>query len=163
METRKLGYSDLQLTPEQRERLYQFDYTTVIQPYPDARPALLAARQRDLRIGVLSNFELASIDASLESAGLSDLIDCALAAPVIGVAKPAAEAYLTTARALGVPAEQCLYFDDELPGVEGASAVGMHAYHVDRNLTAHDLSRNKVCDLSVISQLFPLLQNKKVR
>ena len=148
--------NDLQLTPEQRARLYQFDYTTIVKAHPDARPALLAARQHGLRVGVLSNFELASIDASLESAGLADLVDCAFAAPVIGVAKPDVEAYLTVSRALGVPAEQCLYFDDELPSVEGARAAGMHAYHVNRDLTEHDLGKNMVCNLSVIPLLFAL-------
>jgi HAD superfamily hydrolase (TIGR01509 family) len=144
---------ELALSPEQRARLHQFDYTTVVRAYPDARPALLAARQRGLKIGVLSNFELASLDASLESAGLSDLIDVACAAPVIGVAKPDPEAYLTVARALSVHPENCLYFDDELSWVEGAHAVGMQAYAVDRNRTHHDLPQSIVRDLSVIPEL----------
>ena len=144
---------ELALSPEQRARLHQFDYTTVVRAYPDARPALLAARQRGLKIGVLSNFELASLDASLESAGLSDLIDVACAAPVIGVAKPDPEAYLTVARALSVHPENCLYFDDELSWVEGARAVGMQAYAVDRDRAHHDLSQGIVRDLSVIPEL----------
>lgn len=141
---------ELALSAEQRERLHQFDYTTVVRAYPDARPALLAARQRGLKIGVLSNFELASLDASLTAAGLADLIDVACAAPVIGVAKPDPEAYLTVARALSVQAENCLYFDDELSWVEGARAVGMQAYIVDRGRARHDLVQGIVCDLSAI-------------
>ncbi len=144
---------ELALSAEQRERLYQFDYTTVVRAYPDARLALLAAHQRGLKIGVLSNFELASLDASLAAAGLADLIDVACAAPVIGVAKPDPEAYLTIARALAVRPENCLYFDDELSWVEGARAVGMQAYAVDRNRAHHDLSQCIVCDLSVIADL----------
>src|SRR3954452_10813417 len=49
---------DLGLAPAVRDRLQQFDYTTLIRPFPDARPALLAARRHGLRIGVLSNFSL---------------------------------------------------------------------------------------------------------
>lgn len=147
---------DLQLTPEQHARLLQFDYTTVVRAYPDARPALVAARRHGLRIGVLSNFELASIDASLKAAGLADLVDCAFAAPVIGVAKPDAEAYLTVARALDVQPEHCLYFDDELSWAEGARSAGMAAYHVDRELKVHNLSQNIVCNLSVIPRLIGL-------
>lgn len=147
---------DLRLTPAQRERLQQFDYTTVVHAYPDARPALLEARRRGMRIGVLSNFELASIDASLEAAGLADLVDVAFAAPVIGVAKPDAAAYLAIARVLDVTPAQCLFFDDEPSWVEGARAVGMRAYYVDRDRTENDLRQNTVCTLSVIPQLLPL-------
>lgn len=144
---------ELALSPEQRERLHQFDYTTVVRAYPDARPALLAAHQRGLKIGVLSNFELASLDASLAAAGLADLIDVACAAPVIGVAKPDPQAYLTVARALSVHPENCLYFDDELSWVEGARTVGMQAYAVDREHASHALEQDIVCDLSAIPDL----------
>lgn len=144
---------DLHLSTEKRDQLYRFDYTTVVRAFPDARPALLAARQRGLRTGILSNFELASLDASLETAGLADLIDVAYAAPVIGVAKPDPEAYLTVARALSVQPEDCLFFDDEPSWVEGARAVGMHAFHVDRDRAEHALSQHVVCDLSAIPEL----------
>jgi HAD superfamily hydrolase (TIGR01509 family) len=150
---------DLSLSQEKRDQLHQFDYTTVVRAFPDSRPALLTAQQRGLRIGVLSNFELASLDASLEAAGLADLIDVACAAPVIGVAKPDPEAYLTVARALSVRPENCLFFDDELSWAEGARAVGMHAYFVDRDRAEHALSQGVVCDLSAISQLLTPAHN----
>ena len=56
-------------------------------------------------------------------------------------------------RALGVEPEQCLFFDDEVPCVDGARALGMSAYLVDRTRTEHELSRGIVCDLSAIATI----------
>lgn len=142
---------DLQLTPAQQTQLQQFDYTRIVRPYPEVPQVLQTLKQQGLRVGVLSNFELASIEASLQGAGLAAWIDVALAAPVIGVAKPEPEAYLAVARALDVAPAACLYFDDEPSWAAGARAVGMTAYHVDRERAAHDLARGVVRDLTALS------------
>ena len=134
-----------------RAALHDFDYTGYLKAYPDVRPSLVQARQAGLKIGVLSNFTLASLEPSLKSAGLADVIDAACAATVIGASKPEVAAYQIAAHALGVEPGDCLYFDDEQPCVEGARAAGMTAYLVDRSQSRHDLARGIVCDLSGIA------------
>ncbi len=144
---------NLNLTPPQREKLHQFDYTTVVRPFAEAPAMLQTIKARGLKVGVLSNFELASIDASLQSAGLSDWIDVALAAPVIGVAKPDPAAYLAVARALAVAPENCIYIDDEAEWAAGARKAGMTAYWLDRQAPQHDLARYILRDLALIPEL----------
>lgn len=143
----------LNLTPAQREKLHQFDYTTVVRPFPEVTAMLQAVKLRGLKVGVLSNFELASIDASLQSAGLSQWVDVALAAPVIGVAKPDPAAYLAVARALDVDPATCIYVDDEAAWADGARAVGMTAYWLDRQASQHDPSHSILHDLALIPEL----------
>lgn len=133
-----------------REALYRFDYTSFVRPFPDARPALQVARDHGLHTGVLSNFTLATIDESLAAAGLADLIDVAAAAPTIGYPKPQVESYLYVTNRLGVAPEECLFFDDEVPCVEGARRLGMQAYLVERQRTGHDVLQGIVCDLSAL-------------
>lgn len=48
----------------------------------------------------------------------------------IGMRKPEPEAFLHVAREMGVAPEGILFFDDLLPNVEGARAVGMRAVQV---------------------------------
>ncbi len=144
---------DLNLTLAQREQLHQFDYTTVVRPFPEVAAMLQAVKARGLKVGVLSNFELASIDASLQSAGLAGWVDVALAAPVIGVAKPDPRAYLAVARALEVPPEHCLYIDDEAEWADGARAVGMTSYWLDRERAESALSEGVMCNLSAVIEL----------
>jgi FMN phosphatase YigB (HAD superfamily) len=139
---------ELGLGAATRSDLQQFDYTTCLTVYPDVVPALQVAHAAGLRIGVLSNFTLATLEESLRATGLATWVDIACAATVIGVSKPDPAAYTITAARLGVAPEQCLFFDDEQECVAGALACGMQAYHVDRALSAHDIAGRKVADLS---------------
>lgn len=139
---------ELALTSTTRAKLQEVDYTMFLRPFPDAKIALKVARQRGLRTGVLSNFSLATLEDSLVTAGLAEFVDVAYAAPVIGVAKPNPEAYLKVTRSLNVQPKECLFFDDEMPHVEGARALGMEAYLVDRNRKENALSEGIVCDLA---------------
>jgi putative hydrolase of the HAD superfamily len=145
--------NDLAINGVVRAELQAFNYTSVVQPYPDARPAMLHARRCGLRIGVLSNFSLASLDESLVAAGLADLVDVACAATVIGAAKPDPRSYAAVLHGLGVAAEETIFFDDELPCVEGARAVGMHAYLIDRWGTEQELRPGVARDLAVLGSL----------
>lgn len=139
------------LDSDSRAALHGFDYTGFLKPFADVRPALDAARRAGLKIGVLSNFTLASLEPSLEATGLADAVDAACAATVIGASKPHVQAYRIAADALGVEPRECLFFDDEQPCVDGARAAGMTAYLVDRNRNEHDLAQGVVCDLSGIA------------
>ncbi len=135
------------LTTESRARLHAFDYTTMIRAFDDSRPALIALRRAGLRIGVLSNFPMPSIHASLVAAGLADLIDVAVAARTIGHAKPAAAAYLHITRMLGVEPHESLMVDNDIKNVEGARAIGMRALLLLRGMVD---SKNSVPNLESI-------------
>src|SRR5262245_61873383 len=45
-----------------RIQLHQFDYTSCLLPFPDAAGVLFQVRKYGLKIGVLSNFSLASVN-----------------------------------------------------------------------------------------------------
>jgi len=102
---------------------------------------------------VLSNFPLASLDASLRAAGLDDLIHVACSASVVGAPKPAAQAYLAVTQALGVEPSECLFLDDEAACVDGARRVGMQAFRVDRSRAQHGLGEGSVCSLAALPTL----------
>lgn len=144
---------ELALPDATRRDLHAFDYTTCLSVFADAPPAIRLARQNGLAVGVLSNFALASLEASLRTTGLAAWVDAACAATVIGFAKPDPAAYRMVAGRLGVSPQECLFFDDEMVCVEGARAVGMTAYRVDRRLAAHDLAAGVVADLSAMGEL----------
>jgi len=145
--------SELSLPTGVRERLRAFDYTASVRAFPDARTALEKVRSHGLKIGVLSNFPLASLDASLRSVGLSPLIDVACSASVIGASKPAALSYLAVTRELGVDPAECLFFDDEPACVEGARKLGLASYLVDRTRERHALAERVVRDLDAVQEI----------
>ncbi len=144
---------ELDLSPEARSELRALDYTRAVRAFPDSEGALRVSKERGLKVGVLSNFPLASLPASLDAAGLASFVDAALSAPVIGHAKPALPAYTAIARALEVEPSECLFFDDEADCVEGARDAGMHAYRVERTLAEDALERGVVRSLEAVSLL----------
>lgn len=144
---------EFHLDVTQRASLAQLDYTRFVVCYPEAPPVLEQLRRQNLRLGVLSNFSLASLDRSLISAGLAHYFDAVLAAPVIGFAKPHPQAYRMALDALQVTADECLYFDDEEENVEGARAVGMSAFLLDRHADADDWQHGIITSLQAVPQL----------
>jgi putative hydrolase of the HAD superfamily len=140
------------LDASRRSRLHRFDYTMTIRAFPDARPALVSLRAFGIRCVVFSNFSLPSIDASLAACGLAELVDHAWVGGAVGALKPSPASWKFVIDALSLPADACIVVDDTPANVEGARAVGMRAYHVDRTReTALDAGRIK--DLRALESL----------
>jgi FMN phosphatase YigB (HAD superfamily) len=138
---------------ELRRELSAFDYLGMIRPFADALAAVQHCKKLGLKVGVLSNFSLATLEQSLTASGLADWIDYAAAAPVIGYAKPQAEAYYYVAKKLDVAVEACLLLDDEPAYVQGAKLLGITSFLVNRRLLAHDLTNDVICDLTALPTL----------
>jgi putative hydrolase of the HAD superfamily len=100
--------------------------------YPDAAETLRALRERGFLLGVCSNWGW-DLDASIEQAGLSTLIDAAVTSARVGVRKPHSQIYVAITDLLGVSPLQTLFVGDSFhPDVTGPLALGMQAAHVWR-------------------------------
>jgi putative hydrolase of the HAD superfamily len=78
------------------------------------------------RVALFSNAST-RLEQDLESCGLDGAFDVIFNSARLGIAKPDPEAFRTVAAALGTTLERCLFVDDTVPNVEGASAAGMQA------------------------------------
>lgn len=139
-----------QLAAWQRRTLEQVDYADYLVAYPEVKEVLTRLRSMGLRVGVLSNFGLASLSRSLAALELAELIDVAHAAPVTGVAKPEAWAFLAVAQALDTPPQNCLFLDDEQQHVDGAVKAGLRACRVDRSQPLSDVNAGFVNGLTPV-------------
>lgn len=94
-------------------------------PYPDAAPALIAARARGQRLVVVSNWDVSLTDV-LHRAGLAPLLDGVVTAAQVGVRKPGAEIFTRALALAGVSPEQAVHVGDSLEeDVAGARAAGI--------------------------------------
>ena len=103
-------------------------WTPHIRHDPDAAPALAALRDRDLRIGMLSNthWPRPFHEHFLERDGLVDLIDARLYTSEMPFQKPHPSAFLTAADALGVDPTRAVFVGDRpWDDISGARAIGM--------------------------------------
>lgn len=114
---------------DEAQVLGAFPYEKYMKAVPDAAVVLQELRARGLKIGVLSN-TLPSIDRTLREVGLNEWIDVALATCVLGIHKPAPEAFLWAVLELGVAAEDVLFVDDLEENIAAAKACGLKAVRI---------------------------------
>jgi HAD superfamily hydrolase (TIGR01509 family) len=148
------------LRPAQRIQLSQdvgAIYHTTFAAYPDAAPTLRALHTGGLRLAILTNYELPSVDLTLAHAGIDPaLFDIALTSAMLGVYKPDQRAFTAAMAALNLPPDACVFVDDLAENVAAARLVGMHAYQIDRSLPVDDLASARISTLdSLIGLLLP--------
>jgi HAD superfamily hydrolase (TIGR01509 family) len=114
--------------------------------------------QSGLTLAVTSSAVGAEINAILRRLALRDAFALIVDGSEVTHAKPDAEAYLVTARKLGVEPDDCVVFEDSHVGVLAAKAAGMHCIAVrspharmPQDLSAADVVVESFCELRVIS------------
>ena len=73
---------------------------------------------------------------ALDATGLRELFEVVITPDDVppGRGKPSPDMFLLAASKLGVPATECLVFEDAVPGIEAATAAGMRVVRVPRIL-----------------------------
>ncbi|HSK16493.1 MAG TPA: HAD family hydrolase [Gaiellaceae bacterium] len=98
--------------------------------YEDALPVLVDLRSKGLRIGLVSNTSR-DLDAFVRHFGLD--VDAWISSGVHGKVKPSPSIFLAALELLGVAAERSVMVGDSpFDDIDGARALGMRAYLVDR-------------------------------
>ncbi|MGI9232333.1 MAG: HAD family hydrolase [Woeseiaceae bacterium] len=96
--------------------------------FPEARPALVALRERFVLIAVTNG------NANLEKIGIRDLFDGVVSAAIAGAAKPDRPIFDMAVEVGGASAEETLHVGDHpLFDVHGARDAGLRAVWVNRN------------------------------
>lgn len=119
-----------------KERLYR----EMIRP--DLHAALVPgvreflARHRGEPVGMATNAEPANVEFLLEEAGLRPYFRIVVDGHQVSNPKPHPEIYLRAAELLGAPPQDCVVFEDSLPGVNAALAARMAVVGVMTTLNA---------------------------
>lgn len=116
--------------PQRRERLLAL-YRR-LDAYSDARECLLALRDRGLTTAILSNGSPAMLDAAVEAAGLTPLLDQVLSVDALGVYKPDPRVYRLAVERLKTPADAILFVSANGWDAAGAAAFGFPVAWLNR-------------------------------
>ncbi|MFD8635134.1 HAD family hydrolase [Streptomyces sp. NPDC059533] len=111
-----------------RESLYQ-ELLPRLTAVPGVVPHIEDAHRR-IPTAVVSGSTRDSVTVSLTVLGLLDRFDVLVCAGEYEKAKPDPEGFLRAAELLGVPAEECLVFEDTDLGIRAATAAGMASVRV---------------------------------
>jgi HAD superfamily hydrolase (TIGR01509 family) len=106
-----------------------------IPPMPGAR-ACLERLHEGWKLAVVTNSTRAEATAILQPMGFASLLHAVVAREDYAAAKPAPDAYLAAAAALGCPASACVAVEDTPRGLVAARAAGMRVVAVPGELTA---------------------------
>jgi glucose-1-phosphatase len=98
-------------------------------PYPGAFELLGELRSR-YRLACLSNTNALDVQRFRDELRLHDAFDRCFFSNEIGLRKPDAHCFRHVVEALGVQAEEIVFFDDSRECVDGASAVGLDSHQV---------------------------------
>lgn len=100
--------------------------------FDDVRPALIALRERGLKLVVVSNWDC-SLPQWLDRAGVGELVDGAVSSAVVGAPKPAPAVFEAGLALAGCSAAEAVHVGDSLENdVNGAHAAGLRAILVQR-------------------------------
>ncbi len=99
---------------------------------PEADTAIRAVHAAGFRLAILSNeLDLFYGTDLRRRLPLLDLFDTIVDATYTGILKPDPRAYAFVTEALGLPAEACVFVDDQQRNVDGGRAAGMRTVHFD--------------------------------
>ncbi len=108
---------------ERKESLY-LEQLPLLKAIPEVVEHIDAQHGR-IPLAVVSGSRRASVTGSLAAVKLLDKFETIVAAEDYKNGKPAPDAFLLAAERLGVPAQDCLVFEDTDLGIQAATAAGM--------------------------------------
>lgn len=123
-------------------------------PMPGAREVLTRLRP-GFRLAVATNSVRDEARFILDRIGLRSLLEAVVAREDYAAAKPAPDAWLAAARALGVPPEACVVVEDTPRGLVAGLAAGMRVVAVPSDLTADQDFTGAACVLRSLDALTP--------
>jgi 2-haloacid dehalogenase len=121
---------DIHLTAAQHDRLMNAYFA--LQPWPDVPAALRTLREAGVRLGFLSNFTPAMLQASLQRSGLADMFEHVLSTDRARTFKPDPRAYQLGVDALRLPRGQIVFAAFAGWDAAGAKRFGYPTFWVNR-------------------------------
>jgi epoxide hydrolase-like predicted phosphatase len=94
-------------------------------PLPQMLEGVRHAKRAGLSTALLSN----SWGNDYPREGWTEMFDVVVISGEVGMRKPEPEIFELTAQRLGLPPTQCVFVDDLMPNIRGASEVGMTGVH----------------------------------
>ena len=116
-------------TEQRRELMDAYLHLTA---YPDVRPALVALRDSGIRLAFLTNLTPRILDAAIDNAGLSDLIDYRISTDAIKTYKPDPMAYQLGIDTLGLCIDEIGFVASAGWDAAGAKSFGYPTVWINR-------------------------------
>lgn len=127
-------------------------YANIVKPKEYVREFLEYLRKKDIKLGIATSNSYVLCRATLENNGLFDYFDSILTGEAEGNGKPFPDVYINSARAVGVPCDKCLVFEDVVNGIIAGNNAGMTTVAVHDEYSVYQWDEKcRIADYSIMS------------
>jgi beta-phosphoglucomutase len=127
----------------EKELLYRKLYEPHIKAIDGLEGFLQTLKARNIKIGLGTAADYSNTDFTIDTLALRHYFDTIVTSDLVPVGKPSPDVYIYAARALGVPPENCIVFEDTFSGIAAGKAAGMKVVAVT---TMHSIEECKGVD-----------------
>ena len=100
-----------------------------------------------IKVGIATSNSRELVENVVKARHLDKYFDCIMTGCDVAKGKPAPDIYLAVARELGVSPENCLVFEDIIPGIQAGKAAGMRVCAVYDKYSEHqDAEKRTLAD-----------------
>ena len=99
--------------------------------------------KNNIKLGIATSNSRQLVEAVANARGFGKDFDCIMTACEVEKGKPAPDIYLAVAAKLGVKPEQCLVFEDIVPGIMAGKNAGMRVCAVEDEYSLHQTEKKK--------------------
>lgn len=142
---RELDAETVRRLSDEKEARYREVYRDQVTEVPGAVAFLARLRQAGVKVALATSAPRANRDLALDGLGLHQAFDHVVGIEDVKRGKPAPDLFLAAASLLGVPANECIVFEDALAGLEAAHAAGMRVAGIATAFTHEELRRAGAC------------------
>lgn len=128
----------------EKEEAYRELYRPHVAPTPGLVDFLNHLKEKGVPCAVGTSAPPENVDLIMDNTGLRSYFETIIDDKAVTRGKPDPEVYQLGARALGVPDEQCVVFEDALLGIEAGKNAGMKVVAVATTHTRSELEETAV-------------------
>ena len=118
-------------------------YVNEVPLKPGADVFLRYCIEHGIKLGIATSNSRQLVEAVAEARGFGKDFDCFMTACEVAKGKPAPDIYLAVAAKLGVDPQNCLVFEDIIPGIMAGKAAGMRVCAVEDAYSLHKTEEKK--------------------
>ncbi len=137
-----------------RKKQEYYNQIKKIEFYPNLLDVLNWAKEKGLKMAVVSGGKRSRIVETLEDFGLSDFFETLITSDDVQETKPSPEPYATAGHFLGCQAEDCFVIENAPLGIRSGKAAGMKVVAIATTLSPYFLKEADV----VVSSFGELLE-----
>lgn len=127
---RPIVREELETLEFEKEALFRQIYKDEVVSIPHYLPFLADLKAKGIKTAVATSAPRANMDLIIKQLGIVESMESILASEDVSLHKPHPEVYLKSAANVGVPAAQCLVFEDSFSGVTAGLNAGMRVVGV---------------------------------